>query len=69
MKKEFTTYWTVEDVLAKQSQMPIPRARFFNRTITKDMTRTEMVIPDDITYDALCVFIGRKTKVTIETID
>lgn len=69
MKKEFTTYWTVEDILAKKDRMPIPRARFFNRIIKKDCTLTEIVVPDDIPYDALCVFIGRKTKVTIETVD
>lgn len=70
IKKEFITYWTPELVLAKLTQMTYDRAKFFNRTVKGvDRTDTEIIVPDSITYDQLCIFIGRKTKVTIETVD
>lgn len=69
MKKEFITYWSCENILAKLSEMSWPKARFFHRTTDNQGTKTEIIFPDDITYDHLAFFIGRKTKVTIETID
>jgi hypothetical protein len=70
LKKEFITHWSFESVMAKVTQMPIPRQRFFHRTARENSrVDTEIVIPDDITYDNLAFFVGRKTKVTIETIE
>jgi hypothetical protein len=70
IKKEFTTFWTKEEVLAKLSQMPISRAKFFNQYVRKDeKLLIEIVVPDDISYNDISSFVGRKTKVTIETVD
>lgn len=70
MKKEFFTHWSPEKIIAKVSEMPLPRARFFDVVVKADnKVSMEIVVPDDITYDQLCFFIGRKTKVTIETVE
>lgn len=69
MKKVFVTNWGLETVQADIDHVPLPRARFFNKLERGRLSRTEIIAPDDITYDQLCFFIGRKTKVTIETIE
>lgn len=66
MKKEFVTFWTSERVDANTKRMPIPRASFFNSNFGE---LDEIIIPDDISFDQLAVFDGRKTRVTIEIID
>jgi len=66
MKKEFVTYWTTEKVGAYLHKMPWTRQRFFRDS--KGLPE-EIIIPDDITYNDLLGFMGKKTKVTIEVID
>ena len=67
MKKEFITTWSAEIVDVNIHKMPIPRSRFFSCATPKYRTgNAEIIVPDDVTYDQLCVFEGRRTKVTIE---
>lgn len=69
MKKEFVSYWSTELVTADVHKMPVPRSQFFHDTKKNTGRQTEIVVPDDVRYDDLAYFIGRKTKITIETID
>jgi hypothetical protein len=69
MKREIITNWSVEKIEANIEGMPIPRARFFNKVENGRYGKTEIIVPDDLTFDHLCLFIGHKTRVTIETID
>jgi hypothetical protein len=69
MKREYVTNWGIEKIEANIEEMPIPKTRFFNKTENGRYGKTEIIVPDDLTFDHLCLFIGRKTKVTIEIID
>lgn len=70
IKKEFVSYWTAEYVGADVHKMPIQRAQFFNESTKVNSGRQiEIVIPENVRYDDLAVFVGRKTKITIETLD
>jgi hypothetical protein len=68
MKKEFVTYWSSVEV-NPQHKITLIQERFFYKVKDQYGAKCEIITPDDITYDNLAVFTGRKTKVTIETVD
>lgn len=70
MQREFITQWSIEQVHAESATMPISRAGFFRNTRAyANEIATNIVIPDDISYDQFLSFVGKKTRVTIEVID
>jgi len=65
IKKEFTTYWATEFVVAEPDKMPIEQGAFFERV---GKLLFAITIPTSISHHALSSFVGKKTKVTIEVV-
>lgn len=64
-KKEFTgVYWTPESVFPDPKMISQVSKYFLHRSHGP----TEAIFPDGISYDDLTIFVGYKTKVTIEII-
>lgn len=70
MKKEFITSWTQERVEPLCiDEMPIERANFFDTSVrVGEKNRISAITPDDMPFEALTCFLGKRTKVTIEVL-
>lgn len=67
--KEFTTYWTQHYTKERPDDLTLSQRNFFTSQSAFTGRVSSMIVPDDIKFADLTVFLGRKTKVTIEIIE
>jgi len=62
LKREFVTYWSIESLLDPLS--------FNSRYAPGGLNDgSQIILPQEIKFSDLNIFVGRKTKVTIEVIE
>lgn len=68
LKKEFeSVFWLPHEVKAEVKDFSFEQLKFFNRPST--YWGNGAILPEGIAYVDLLAFVGKKTKVTIETLE